>query len=83
MGERNRMARPFRASKAVSVTAQEALVRGALSGADVLLWLRVRAMPVIGWVCVKCPRSGARAPAAHASDGLCRRCRLANPLRNA
>ncbi len=48
------MACPFE-SKAVSVTAQEALMRGALSGADVLLWLRVRAMPVVGWVCVKWP----------------------------
>ncbi|KAK9835413.1 hypothetical protein WJX81_007941 [Elliptochloris bilobata] len=34
---------------------QEALARGALSGADVLLWLRVRAMPVVGWVCQHWP----------------------------
>ena len=39
----------------VSVSAQEALVRGALSGADVLLWLLVRAIPVVGWVCMQWP----------------------------
>lgn len=34
---------------------QEALARGALSGADVLLWLRIRAVPVVGWVCEHWP----------------------------
>ena len=34
---------------------QEALARGALSEADVLLWLRVRGRPVIGWVCQHWP----------------------------
>ena len=34
---------------------QEALARGALSGADVLLWLRTRAVPVVGWVCQRWP----------------------------
>lgn len=38
-----------------NVGVQEALARGALSGADVLLWLRVRGRPVIGWVCQHWP----------------------------
>ena len=34
---------------------QDALARGALSGADVLLWLRVRGRPVVGWICQHWP----------------------------